>query len=85
MTPKILKALSRIEIARHDIIGLPITAAMLASLRESARLASTHYSTAIEGNLLSAPEVQQAIKGGGHFPNHQKDEDEVRNYYRVLK
>jgi Fic family protein len=85
VTPKILKALSRIEIARHDIIGLPITAALIASFRESARLASTHHSTAIEGNLLTPHEVQEVIKGGRHFPNRQKDEDEVRNYYRALE
>lgn len=85
ITPKILKALSRIEIARHDIIGLPITAAMVASLRESAKLASTHHSTAIEGNLLTPLEVQEVIKRGSHFPNRQKDEDEVRNYYRGLE
>jgi len=85
ITPKILKAISRIEIASHDIIDLPITAALLTALRESARLASTHHSTAIEGNRLTAPEVQEIIQGGGHFPNRQKDELEVRNYYRALE
>lgn len=38
---------------------------MIASLRESARLASTHHSTAIEGNRLSLVEIAEVIKGGG--------------------
>lgn len=85
ITPSILMAMSRIEIARHDIIGLPVTTSIIASLRESARLTSTHHSTAIEGNLLSPSEVKEVIAGGGHFPNRKKDEDEVRNYYKAIE
>lgn len=85
ITSKILKAITSIEIVRHEIIGLPITASMIVSLRESARLASTHHSTAIEGNRLSPPEVAEVIRGGGHFPNREKDEFEVRNYYKALE
>lgn len=85
ITPKILKAVASIEVSRHEIIGLPITASMIVSLRESARLASTHHSTAIEGNRLSPPEVAEVIRGGGHFPNREKDEFEVRNYYKALE
>lgn len=84
ITPKILKAISSIEVSRHEVIGLPVTAAMIISLRESARLASTHHSTAIEGNRLSPPEVAEVIRGGGRFPNREKDEFEVRNYYKAL-
>ncbi|MBP9776840.1 MAG: Fic family protein [Alphaproteobacteria bacterium] len=85
ITPKILKAISSIEVSRHEVSGLPITASMIVSLRESARLASTHHSTAIEGNRLSPPEVAEVIRGGGHFPNREKDELEVRNYYKALE
>jgi cell filamentation protein, protein adenylyltransferase len=85
ITPKILKAIASIEVSRHEIIDLPITASMIASLRDSARLASTHHSTAIEGNRLSPFEVAEVIKGGGHFPNRKKDEFEVRNYYKALE
>lgn len=84
ITPKIAKALSSIEVSRHSIMGLPITARMIASLRETARISSTHHSTAIEGNKLSFIEVQEIIKGGGHFPNREKDETEVFNYYKAL-
>ena len=85
ITPKILKAISSIEVSRHEVSGLPITASMIVSLRESARLASTHHSTAIEGNRLSPPEVAEVIRGGGHFPNREKDELEVRTYYKALE
>src|SRR3990167_6543066 len=85
ITPSILKGVSSIEIIKHEIIDLPITAPMIASLRESARLTSTHHSTAIEGNRLSAKEVKELIQEGGHFPNREKDEKEVLNYYNALE
>ena len=85
VTTDIIRYISRIEISRYKVVDLPITAEMMASLRESARLLSTHHSTAIEGNLLSALEVNEVIKGGGHFPHREKDEGEVRNYYRALE
>jgi Fic family protein len=84
LTPKIASALASIEVSRHSIIDLPITTAMLASLRDTARIASTHHSTAIEGNKLSFAEVREVIQGGGHFPNRERDELEVRNYYQAL-
>lgn len=72
ITPKILKAISSIEVSRHEVSGLPITASMIVSLRESARLASTHHSTAIEGNRLSPPEVAEVIRGGRPFSKSGK-------------
>lgn len=84
ITPALAKAMASIEVSRHAVVGLPVTAAMLASLRETARIASTHHSTAIEGNKLSLGEVRDVIQGGGHFPHREKDEREVRNYYQAL-
>lgn len=84
ITPKIARVLGEVERARQAVADLPITAHMLASLRESARLASTHHSTAIEGNLLSAEEVRAVIAGDGGIPHREKDEKEVRDYYRAL-
>jgi hypothetical protein len=43
----------RIEAARQAVQDLPITPAVLATLGETARLYSTHYSTMIEGNRLT--------------------------------
>ena len=48
ITPSITKALMAIEADRQAVAGLPIDVAVLAGLRESARLLATHYSTQIE-------------------------------------
>lgn len=74
-----------IEADRQAIIDLPMTTQMLQSLRESARLLSTHYSTQIEGNRLTEAQVKEVIEGGGRFPGRERDEAEVRNYFRALE
>jgi Fic family protein len=84
ITPRISKALMVIESCRTTIEGLPITANVLISLRESARLAATHYSTFIEGNRLTEEQVEKVIVGQAHFPGRKRDEAEVRNYYAAL-
>lgn len=63
LTPETAKALMAMEASRAAIDRLPIHPRLIASLRESARLLSTHYSTQIEGNRLSLPEVEQVIAG----------------------
>lgn len=75
--------LDLIESARVHMSELPITAKMLASLRETTRITSTHHSTAIEGNQLSLDEVEEALRGK-HFPHREKDEKEVLDYYKAL-
>ena len=50
ITSKIARALMRIEGARQSLQHLPITSTVLVTLRETARLDATHYSTMIEGN-----------------------------------
>src|SRR3989304_4245215 len=84
ITPETTQFLMRIEAAKQAIADLPITYALLAKLRETARLVSTHYSTKIEGNRLSQEEVQQVIKFKGYFPGRERDASEVRGYYAAL-
>ena len=84
ITPKIANALMEIEAGRKSIELLPVSAELLESLRESARLISTHYSTAIEGNRLTQEEVQEVLVNHKKIPNRERDEVEVRNYYRAL-
>ena len=74
-----------IEADRQVIMDLPMTPNMLQSLRESARLLSTHYSTQIEGNRLTEAQVREVIEGGGRFPGRERDEAEVRHYFRALE
>ena len=73
-----------IEACRQAVSELPISVKLLDSLRKSARLVSTHYSTQIEGNRLTQEQVQEVVLQGGTFPNRERDEQEVRNYYHAL-
>lgn len=72
-----------IEASRQAVTDLPITVPVLTSLRESARLVSTHYSTQIEGNRLTQEQVEDVVHGGT-FPNRERDEQEVKNYFLAL-
>lgn len=84
ITPQIASALMRIEAAKQAIVDLPITPQMLTTLRETARLHSTHYSTMIEGNRLTQEEVELVVKKKEHFPGRERDESEVNGYYAAL-
>jgi Fic family protein len=44
---------------------------------------TTHFSTQIEGNRLTLPEVRAAIKGA-RMPGRERDEREVRDHYLAL-
>ncbi|MDD3013281.1 MAG: Fic family protein [Candidatus Gastranaerophilales bacterium] len=84
ITSKIANALLKIERIKERIKGLPITPSVLASLRESAKLYSTHYSTLIEGNRLSEKDVQDVIKENKSFDGRERDEGEVKGYYSAI-
>ena len=85
ISAKIIGALIKLEGIKERIKGLPITPGVLKTLRETARLFSTHYSTQIEGNRLSAREVEDVLDRRRHFPGRERDEKEVRGYYRALE
>lgn len=85
LTPQIAKALMRIEAVRQAIRDLPLHPQMLASLRQSARLRSTHFSTQIEGNRLSQEQVDGVIKESEHFAGRERDEAEIVGYYAALE
>lgn len=75
----------RIEAAKAAVHHLPITPAVLATLRETARQYSTHYSTQIEGNRLTQEQVAKVVEKQEHFPGRQRDEREVLGYYAALE
>jgi|SRR5579864_5193130 len=85
LTAKAAKALMAIEADRQVVAGLPLTAPMLDSLRRTARLLSTHFSTQIEGNQLTRAQVQAVVEGEGNFPGRERDEAEVRHYFAALE
>lgn len=84
ITPIMAHYLMRIEALKEHVAHLPINVTVLASLRETARLYTTHYSTMIEGNRLSTEQIEQVIKHKGHFPGRERDEKEVKGYYAAL-
>lgn len=84
ITPAAATALMAIEADRQVIMELPITVELLAGLRYSAQLAATHYSTQIEGKRLTQAQVEHVL-AGAHFPGKERDEAEVRNYYKALE
>lgn len=84
ITPQIASSLMRIEAAKVQLFYLPLTTTVLSSLRETARLYTTHYSTMIEGNRLGPDQIEHVIKHEGHFPGRERDEREVKGYYAAL-
>jgi len=58
----------KIEAAKEKVSLLPVNPTVLASLRETAKLYTTHYSTMIEGNQLKPEEIKAVIRLQGHFP-----------------
>lgn len=85
ITARIANCLMRSEAARQAVQDLPITPAVLNTLRETARLFATHYSTMIEGNRLTQGQVSQVIEKKQHFPGRARDEQEVLGYYAALE
>src|SRR5438309_1068874 len=85
ITSSMAHNLMRIEAVKENIAHVPLNSIVLVSLRETARLYSTHYSTMIEGNRLSAEQIEEVIKHKGHFPGRERDENEVKGYYAALQ
>jgi Fic family protein len=84
ITPTITKHLMQIEAAKEKASALPVNPSVLASLRETAKLYTTHYSTMIEGNRLDPNQVKKVLQHKGHFPGRERDEYEVKGYYAAL-
>ncbi|MDR0816691.1 MAG: Fic family protein, partial [Desulfovibrio sp.] len=72
----------RIEAVKAVFESLPVTPHVLRSLRESARLLSVHYSTAIEGNRLTRQEVDDFFRKA--VKPRTRDEREIRAYSVAL-
>ncbi len=76
--------LMRVEAVCQVFSHLPLTVAMQRRLRETARMASTHYSTEIEGNRLTLKQAREVVQQNAHFPGRERDEQEVLGYYLAL-
>ena len=84
ISSKIMNCLIRIEASKQKVLYLPLTPTVLSSLRETARLYTTHYSTMIEGNRLDPEQIEVVLKHQGRFPGRERDEHEVKGYYAAL-
>ncbi len=84
ISPTIAKNLMRIEAAKQKVALLPVNPKVLASLRETAKLYTTHYSTTIEGNRLDPQQIKEVLILKGHFPGRERDEHEVKGYYAAI-
>jgi Fic family protein len=84
ISPRLSQALLLIESLRLQIQGAHVSGALLASLRQTALLASTHFSTFIEGNRLTLPEVA-AVNRGEKILGLNRDETEVRNHFKAVE
>src|SRR5688572_23357759 len=84
ITPHIASDLVKIEAVKEKVSHIPLHRKVLESLRETARLHTTHYSTMIEGNRLTVKEIKQVINDNEHFPGRERDETEVKAYYTAL-
>lgn len=84
ITASLANNLMRIEAARQKAFYLPLNAVVLKSLRETARLYTTHYSTMIEGNQLDPEQIRFVLEYKGHFPGREREEREIKGYYAAL-
>lgn len=80
----VARDLMRIEAARQAVDLLPLNEKVLAGLRQSAKLQSTHYSTQIEGNRLTQAQVERVLIHGERIGERQRDEKEVKGYFAAL-
>ncbi len=85
ITSGIVQHLLHIERLKTELRNLEITPLLLERLRRSARLVSTHYSTAIEGNLLTQAQVELVVEQNQRFRGHERDVREVKAYYSALE
>ncbi|MBT4855958.1 Fic family protein [bacterium] len=80
----IATCLMKIEALTKEIESLPLTPMVLATLRETAALQSTYYSTKIEGNRLTKKEVEEVLFKGERLRGKERDEKEILGYYEAL-
>ena len=86
ITKEILDNLTKIEAIKNSFDDKPLSPVLLSSLHNSAKINSTHYSTKIEGNMLTLEEVTQSLNSMAKYvaPHRPRDEKEVKNYYNAL-
>ncbi len=84
ITELLLARISEAETLRMKIQLAPVQVAWLESIRWDALVRRAHFSTAIEGNPLTLPEVE-ALAGMTRVPAPNRAKREVLNYFAALR
>lgn len=84
ITETLLGRISEAEALRRTIVTAPVQVAWLESIRLDALVRRAHFSTAIEGNPLTLPEVE-ALAGAKQAAGRDRATREVLNYLAVLR
>jgi Fic family protein len=84
ITEVVLARISEAEALRTKIQAAPVQVAWLESIRLDALVRRAHFSTAIEGNPLTLPEVE-ALAGAKQGSATDRAKREVLNYFSVLR
>ena len=84
ITDTLLARISEAEVLRTKIIAAPVQVAWLESIRLEAFVRRAHFSTAIEGNPLTLPEVE-ALAGSRKADVKDRAKREVLNYFAALR
>jgi len=84
ITDTLLARISEAEALRTKIQMAPVQVAWLESIRLEALVRRTHFSTAIEGNPLTLPEVE-ALAGAKKVGLKDRAKREVLNYLAALR
>lgn len=84
ITPEMTQDLLRIEASKQQVNLLPVAPTVIRSLRETAKLYTTHYSTMIEGNRLTLEQIRDVILLGEHIKGKERDEHEVKGFYEAF-
>ncbi|MDO8735369.1 MAG: Fic family protein [Elusimicrobiota bacterium] len=84
ITNRMLNAISKIEALNTYISKADILPVWEKKLRHRAKVESSHYSTAIEGNRLTLEQVEKVSKNEKITGATEKNVREVRNYFNML-
>lgn len=83
LTDNVMLGVSSADLLTAKLRDASIPAGVLGHIRRQCQVALTHYSTQIEGNLLSLEQVSGVLEEKKSY-GLLRDEREVANYFRLL-
>ncbi|HDQ25706.1 MAG TPA: Fic family protein [bacterium] len=84
-TDAIVNKLMALEALKNSIVRTNLPSNEMTKLKHEAKIRSTHYSTGIEGNLLTLTQARQVIdENKVNFKGRDRDVKEVARYWDAL-